>query len=505
MPSFTQLRYIDNSNTSFLFYLLNLNTKYDPTILGREKIFRYWDSENHTAPYEIVVQDTDNVNNMYSLTEVSNENFDFGNKNILIKVENCEQLVELRSLVFSSSYTGAVSTRCNIIIELQNDLYFQNDSLYKNGFPSTFYYEDGDRSDKLRIYIKPKYNEAKIQGIQITGQNFININKVANTTFVTIQNIYFKDCVFTKVGSDASYTQYLPIYTYYTNLLFDSCKMSIHIRAAEYGYCFDYVSDSNGNYAGKAQWKNCSLYIEYSDVDEESCPVLPVYDYGAGYFNGNKENCSIIVRNLALKINQSIYTSKTRALFQADSINCSWDIECYYLQIMNEGDGADIFTYTSGYYPYIVNLPTTNSFVSFKVAKLRYKTSEDDVIYTGDDVFDHVIVGFGTNVSGSTPYSTGINIFNTGDGHGIQFNAASHTNVKQLPENDCKNPTVLNKWGFFVNHDYTYEPLESEPTDWSETYWLYYYFDELDQVYKNIPKGMAPVFVSNQYYQKVDD
>lgn len=516
---FTNLRYDSTvGNGSFLYYLLNLQTQYDPNVLGRNNVFRYW--VNDDAPYDIVVINSDNLKLTRSVMESITE---FNNSTILIKVENCEQLIAVSQCIFNNNYINddIPSGKCDIIIEIQNDLYFQNDSIYKNAVPNSFCYEIYKIIlGKLFVHIQPKAGEVKIQGIQITDNNFFRVYEQGSSPtpgkFVFVNNIYFKDCVFTKIARDSSSN--LPIYALCKeNLIFDSCKMSIHIRASEYGYAFDFTKDVNGNGGGEAQWENCSLYIEYSDVDEDKCPYLPGYSGKAGYFNGNKDNCSIIVRNLALRLVQYISSIVTQLNAQGSS-NCSWDIECYYLFIDNVSEDAptsypeDIFAF-NGYYKHILNISCLNSFVSFKVKKLRYKgpwpnTSSGEIVditYTGDQTFDKPIVSFGGNSNQTTAYSTGVNVFNTGDGHGIQFQAANHSNVKQLSESDCKNPTVLNKWGFFVNHDYTYTPLATEPEDWTNTYWLYYYYDESIQTYKNIPKGMAPTFVANQYYQKVDD
>lgn len=534
--------------------LASLVTQYDSNMLGRQKVFK---GEGEDIVYN---------ESTHTLT---------------IKVSNCEQLMAVSDLYVISSDTDRT-----IIIELQNDLYFQDDSIYKKGIVGNGfqYLWEGENSidHTTRIEMKPKdgLSQVVIQGLQITGNCFFLVSNISASSGgssinkysqgIKIKNVYFKDCVFTKVAVDCfqaetgeylhDYSQRLalaslPIHATYNSLIFDSCKISLHINALEYGYGFDATnnqkraSDSVYFLVGSSpHWKNCSIYIEYSDLQTNTTPYLPegsIPSMGnaswllpCGYFSGNKENCSIIVRNLALAC-KAYDTASYRQLISAEkpfsdqtaiqATNCSLDIECYLVWI-EENPNANYnykYYYKEGNsYRHIINFPVINSFISFKTDTIQYKdqVTGDIITYTKTDpennTYPYELIGFGKDATQSTGYwggANGVNIVNAGAEGDLTYKQVSHPNIKWLTEEQCKNPTELNKWGFFINSEYTYEILMKEEElnddeynkwleeEWKTEYYKYYYFDTSENTFKNIPNsgGSAPLYEDAKFYRKV--
>ena len=304
-----------------------------------------------------------------------------------------------------------------------------------------------------------------IQGIQVTGNNFFYF--YSKNIWDTVQyrhfnNIYFKDCVHTKTENN-SYT-FSSKDLYKRPIIFTNCKLSMHIRASEYGYQFD------SNYI---TWDHCARYIEYSDLVEDNIPC------GSGddvVFASATRSTSTIVRNSTFYIGRYYEGGNpyTRG-FVNDSVNSSWDVEFYNCQYRHRSGGTI-------YYIDFSNI--VNCFISVKIFRKIGDIAQ----------FPETPVSFVTNV-------TGVNVYNKGnDDDSWRALAQNHNNVKQLTDDECHSAAVLNKYGFFVNQAYTYVLLEEEPINWETNYINYYYKDNNE--YIKIMAPTAPTWTENTYYSK---
>lgn len=384
----------------------------------------------------------------------------------IIYVSTTEQFVKL------SGYNLVLNSP--LYIKIKNNLYFQNDIRYREGFINNFYWFLRGNGSTGSIYIQANddLDEVILQGIQVTGVCFFYFDAGAATgaSQRVFKNIYFKDCVFTKVQSDTWAFKSTPITsrTYGTRFLFENCKISIHMRVGEYGYFFDY---ENG-----IAWKNCSRYIEYSDVDTENIP----YEIGGTqfwYYGAETTNCATIIRNVALKIRTQESGIKR---FAKKTINSSWDVELYKLVYTQQ---------TSDWNEkYSIHFSTNNCFVSVKI---------DEIIQTEGENVPANQVMFDTGIFG--PNTIGVNIFNKGDvGQTNAATCAYNANVAQLTDTECHDYNKLNQYGFFVNRAYDFELLTEEPDDWAENYNAY--FIKVGQSYTI---NNSSIWAENTYYQKV--
>lgn len=368
------------------------------------------------------------------------------NSKITIYVSTPEQFIT----------TFKLRTNRELEIIINNNLYFQEDPLFKEGFLNHFCIYYG----KPITYKTKNNQEVIIQGIQVTGDNFFYFYySVGETISRYFNNIYFKDCVHTKTTSN-SYT--INNHDHNNHIVtFSNCKLSIHIRASEYGYQFE---------SNKIIWDHGARYIEYSDLVEDNVPC------GVGdntMFASAIRSTSTIIRNCTFYIGRSYSGngSFTRG-FVRDSLNSSWDVEFY---------NCAVTSLATGTWYYIDFSQMINCFISVK-------------IFNRSDNFPAIPVSFNDNVSG-------VNVYNKGnDDDSWRALAQNNNNVKQLTDDECHSAAVLNKYGFFVNQAYTYVLLEEEPLNWETDYINYYYKENND--YIRIMAPTAPTWTENTYYSK---
>lgn len=353
--------------------------------------------------------------------------------------------------------TLKLRTSRELEIIINNNLYFQEDPLFKEGFLNRFYIWDCSSI----TYNTKDNKEIIIQGIQVTGDNFFYFYYNAGVTRLRyFNNIYFKDCVHTKTKNN-SYTFDNLNHNKHT-VTFTNCKLSMHIRASEYGYQFD------------SNWiilDHCARYIEYSDLVEDNVPC--------GYqdsiiFCAATRSTSTIIRNAAYYIGRNYDGNPYTSGFVVDSVNSSWDVE-FYTCVFHNMQGGTIY--------YIDFSDIVNCFISVKIFNR-----------SGNAEFPAIPVSFNSNVSG-------VNVYNKGnDDDSWRALAQNHNNVKQLTDDECHSAAVLNKYGFFVNQAYTYVLLEEEPVNWETDYTNYYYKDNNE--YIKIMAPTAPTWTENTYYSK---
>lgn len=292
-----------------------------------------------------------------------------------LTIHDCEQLL------YGFCFTTAGYT---IILDpTEGGFFFQNYDGLKEGINS--------KLAPGSVTIEPKSNEnVLVQGLQITATNFI----ATTTTLAVINNIYFKDCVHTKTSNTATVS----------GGIFKDCKFSMHIRAAEYTPQLT---------AGT--FYRCAGYFTLSDLKESAAGEPNV-------FTGTHEQCSFIVRNLAV----SSFSSGSSTLVK-NSTNCSYDIEMYVVK-MPSSTAKNLAL--SG---------INNCFLSIKIDKVI-----DANLEVPSDNAKAILIKM-SNMSG-------VNIINGGDDGNITIpDIESNNNVKQLTESECKNYEILNKWGFFTN------------------------------------------------------
>lgn len=298
--------------------------------------------------------------------------------NKTLTIHDCEQLL------YGFCFTTAGYT---IILDpTEGGFFFQNYDGLKEGINS--------KLAPGSVTIQPISDEnILVQGLQITATNFIQ----STTTFAVINNIYFKDCVHTK-NSNAV--------TLAAGGTFNDCKFSIHIRAAEYTPLL-----TSGTF------NRCAGYFTFSDLKESSAGSPTV-------FQGIHNQCSFIVRNLAV---QAIQSPSANSALIKDSTNCSYDIEMYVAK-MPSGDLKNLGL--SG---------INNCFLSIKIDKVLDANSE-------------VPSNNAKAITIKLASMSGVNIINGGDAGDTTIpDIESNDNVKQLTESECKNYEILNKWGFFTN------------------------------------------------------
>lgn len=399
-----------------------------------------------------------------------------------------------------------------IEVIFKNNLYFQNDPLFKTGIEKPFNLIQSSKSSNTSAIQHPEINfnmtfkpdsslqEVIIQGIQIQGYAFMTCTTAAylinsdGIDIFTFKNIYFKDCIHTitskhqtsasegvfggnREGSNGSKQGG-------SYLLFNNCKISIHVHANEYFYDFDLE---------RYHWTNCSRYIEYSDIDDTTAPggqsQKPL-------FGGTVETCSTIVKNFAFLVQMN---TQNKNYIIKNTINSSWDIEFNYVY----------YSATSSTGSYKMILILNNCFASAKINHRIFVTDTPaQDIYLADFQFSFV--------SSSGDSSTGVNIFNIQNPNdwstweeeqlqeqegNVHIRADANPNVKQLSDEDCRNPNILKYYGFFVTTAYEFHLLDSQPSNWSTNYTSYFF--KLNEDYYPINTPTAPSFQTNTYYEKI--
>ena len=363
-------------------------------------------------------------------------------------VETCEQLIWACCGGFEQ-YTYQNSHRIfppgvnKLYILLKGDnFHFQNDRILRVGFngvsgndgdtnrglgglfteiystSNSDYYRHVKGDEEYYLYPYQKNTQTIVQGLQITGTTFM---QVTSATKVFINNIYFKDCVFTCTASTGNINALaFYAYPYYNGFLyFNNCKLSIHCRVFENTQRFD----STGVY-----WNNCSRYIEFSDLNENAFPSTN------RPFNANTTQCSTKVKNFAY--NEAASTRESNGMI-ANSLNSSWDIECYVVKFQTTNTGStDILNVCincdrgGGSYRSASN---NNLFINLKVLREIKTLPDREEVYT-----------FG--------YSSGVTIFCVELPPGsLSATYIPDSSAKQLTVSECKDYNELNKWGFFVN------------------------------------------------------
>ena len=358
-------------------------------------------------------------------------------------VETCEQLIwaccgGFERYIYQGAYRIFPPGVNKLYILLKGDnFHFQNDRILRAGFNGVYandgntnrglgglfseatedYYRHYVDDEEYYLYPYQKNTQTIVQGLQITGTTFMQV-AIGNKVF--INNIYFKDCVFTCTNTPgASALAFYAYPSYHGFLYFNNCKLSIHCRVFENTQRFD----STGVY-----WNNCSRYIEFSDLNEDAFPstIRP--------FDANTTQCSTKVKNFAY--NEISGTRDSTGMI-ANSLNSSWDIECYVVKFQTASVGAaDILNVCincdrgSGSYRSTSN---NNLFIHLKVLREIKTLPDREEVYT-----------FG--------YSSGVTIFCVelppGSTSAIYIPDSS---AKRLTVNECKDYNELNKWGFFVN------------------------------------------------------
>lgn len=306
-------------------------------------------------------------------------------------------------------YAIRCETACTILLNPANNIFeVQNDPTYREGFNGTCYW--GSTHD-----MRPASptGTVTIQGVQITGPNFMSVN--ANS----IQRVYLKDCVHTKTEDQHTFVTLGGLFPN-----FEDCALSMHVRVGEHHPQID--GDS-------IHLTRCARYIEFSDIDDSNCAKSSI-------FEGHTTNCSTIVRNATFKIDGGAYGYDS---IIRNSTNSSWDVEFYKLYF--SGGGSSYRTEAS---PRVM---INNCFVSIK-----YKDAVmvDGSTYDYQDWINEGLIKFDGNFSTDT---IGVNIYNyastdQSDSRGYRtIKPTTQQNVKQLSDADCRTPSILNKWGFFVN------------------------------------------------------
>lgn len=417
----------------------------------------YTNNENAIALYDL---NSEAVSTLLSLSseyadrekifesqDIVCDNLSAINTKIIIYISTPEQFVT----------TLKLQTNRELEVIINNNLYFQEDPLFKEGFLNRFFIWDC----RSITYNTKDNKEIIIQGIQVTGDNFFYFYYNAGLTRLRyFNNIYFKDCVHTKTINN-SFTFDNFNHNNHT-VTFTNCKLSMHIRASEYGYQFD---------SNWIIWDHCARYIEYSDLVEDNVPC------GIGdniLFIAATRSTSTIIRNAAYYL--GTYNDGDDPYirgFVTDSINSSWDVEFYTCMYHNVGGDKHYIDLSS----------IVNCFISVKIFNR-----------SGNSEFPDMPVRFQSDVSG-------VNVYNKGnDDDNWRALAENHNNVKQLTDDECHSAAVLNKYGFFVNQAYTYTLLEEEPTNWETDYTNYYYKDNNE--YIKIMAPTAPTWTENTYYSK---
>ena len=446
----------------------------------------------YVNPTELIQIQAEYMFDTFRQLKDDNGNFIFSNEDLVelhddnenligwtIYITTTEQFVKIMQYEIQVPYKSD-SEDYHVYIKFKNNLYFQNDIKYREGFINgflfrnlgygTIYYQADDNLD-----------EVILQGIQITGEYFFKA--LASYSYMNFpklcfhfKNLYFKDCVFTKTKKDKN-RDILPFasladYDREGMFLFEDCKLSMHIRAGEYGYRFD----TNQGWS----WKNCSRYIEYSDINLEEVPYEEENGdygsmYGTGYFWAPTTNCATIVRNMASKIK-----SGHEKHFTHDTVNSSWDIEIY--KLLYEIDQAGSFDSGNA-----LKFGLNNCFLSVKVdEKSNYPSSDTTPLPNNQ-------------ISWRENEVIGVNIFNKGDvGQQNATVALSNANVAQLTDTECHDVNKLNQYGFFVNRAYTFTLLTSKPSNWDTDYNTYYI-----KVGRAYTINNSDVWAENTYYQKV--
>ena len=378
--------------------------------------------------------------------------------NFYVYISTPEQFVEFMQ------YRLRLDNPCYIIFK--NNLYFQNDIKYREGFINGFYANSWGPAT-ITFQADESLDEVILQGIQITGDWFFmgESQTSVETSKIYFKNIYLKDCVHTKISSDNSYSRRTFAWensSAKNKAIIQNCKISFHIRAGEYGYAFD----SEG-----WKWEKSSRYIEYSDVDTESIPSA----YQTLFFKGGTDSCATIVRNMAAKIS----SSDGIILFTKDTVNSSWDVEFYKLVYYGMGDL---------YQNHAIHFSTNNCFVSVKFANIIDNTEGQVTLPEHQIYFD----------DGNIQVATiGVNIFNKGTTeHPVKM--YPNSNVAQLTDTECHDINKLNQYGFFVNRAYTFTLLTSKPSNWDTDYNTYYI-----KVGRAYTINNSNVWATNTYYQKV--
>lgn len=335
----------------------------------------------------------------------TNDNFNNG----VLEVNDCEQLVYAFRKVANGFNTAHDITKI-VLNPLEDNepvdgFYFQNYEGLKEGLTAGFDFSIGADQGEHQVIIEPLNSATTviIQGVQAQTY-FIMCYEYSSGTYnwsarqATFNNVYFKDCVCTKTDGNAVIRVGFGDVNYgrdaYARLIFNNCELSMHIRQGENSPIFDnYVSEK-----WKTTWNKSSRYVEYSDLNPDN---IPTYDI---MFGAPTTECSTIIRNA------SLYCNDNDVVFN-NSTNSSWDIEAYAFS----NDGA-----------YIQDIPIgtiNNCFI--RIAATGTYTNQREIT-------------FGT--------TSGVNIITTN-----LDRVASNNNVKQLSDSDCRNPQILNKWGFFVN------------------------------------------------------
>lgn len=368
---------------------------------------------------------------------------------------------------FYWSFQVSLRTSYSVRVVIENNLYFQNDPVFRDGFTGYFYANDF----KGKTIESANGNTVIIQGVQITGASAIRIGDKD----CTFNNCYLKDWVFTKTtGLSKAFGQDSGT----DKLNFNYCKLSMHIRAFEWGYEFDGQNVTS---------KNCSRYIEYSDlVDDE----VPIVNGNYPIFAGKTENCSTIVKNLALAISTQV--SYGPRLFFAQTVNSSWDVEFgvikYIGNLMEASGDEDRAIRISDTYQ------VNNCFLSFKTLRRIFVDENGDPVESY--VFPYDISMYNSNM-------VGVNIYNKGNpNQASAMTTNGSTQVAQLTDDECHSYAALNRYGFFVNQAYEFELLTSQPTDWTTNYGDYY--RKYDNEYVKIMDVSAPTFEANTFYEKVE-
>lgn len=376
--------------------------------------------------------------------ELQEGDIEYDSSSMGLIVETCEQLIwaccgGFKQYAYQNSNRIFPPGVNKLYILLKgDDFHFQNDRILRAGFNGVSgndgssnkglgglftekYYADYPRhrveDEEYYLYPYQKNTQTTVQGLQITGTTFM---QVTYATKVFINNIYFKDCVFTCTAP----LNFTPC-AFYANpshngfLYFNNCKLSIHCRVFENTQRFD----STGVY-----WNNCSRYIEFSDLNENAFPTTN------RPFNANTTQCSTKVKNFAY--NETNGTNSSTGMI-ANSLNSSWDIECYVVKFQTTSAGStDILNVCincdrgSGTYRSTSN---NNLFIHLKVLREIKTLSDREEVYT-----------FG--------YSSGVTIFCVElPPESTSATYIPDSSAKQLTVSECKDYNELNKWGFFVN------------------------------------------------------
>lgn len=359
-------------------------------------------------------------------------------------VETCEQLIWACCGGFERyiyQYAGRIFplgvNKLYILLKGDN-FHFQNDRILRAGFNGVSgndgntnkglgglfteksganYYRHIVGDEEYYLYPYQKNTQITVQGLQITGTTFM---QVTSATKVFINNIYFKDCVFTCTTSPGANALAFYAYPLYNGFLyFNNCKLSIHCRVFENTQRFD----STGVY-----WNSCSRYIEFSDLNENAFPLAN------RPFNANTTQCSTKVKNFAY--GEVSGTNESNGMI-ANSLNSSWDIECYVVkfQTYNAGD-TDIL----------------NVCINCDKASRTYRATSNNNLFVHLNVLREIKTLPDREEVYTFGYSSGVTIFCVELPPGsLSATYIPDSSAKQLTVSECKDYNELNKWGFFVN------------------------------------------------------